>query len=1370
MRRRVHASAAVWLAAVAIPALCAARGGEGPTIRGRLTEPVAGEVRGAVVELFPLLDPHARALVELGAEPAPAAAARVPAGADGAFALAAPGPGPWRLRVEVPGWLPHERIVPPVFDVVELEPVPLIRADEVVIAILGPDGEPLPRARLETVGTIRFGWRPAQFRFGATREDGRTSAFRPLEHGGGLSVSAWAPGLAESEAAGPRDAAPLTITVPAAEPRLLELRDAEGRPLTGAVIRFDPGPGDHGPAPWPAGVTDEQGRVAAALPAGAKAVLVETGRGWAVSLPMPADCGSSRLPCTLDLPAPLALTGEVRDAVSSRPLGGVLVWSGDEPDRAVTTDGRGRFVLRFAPGSSPRSVAAAAAGYAAWERGRGPREPFEPLLVALDPAMRIAGRVVDPDGAPLEGARVRLKPPWTDRWTPHSTWLGMDTATGGDGRFQLPSVAAGSGYRLRADLPGYAPAEVHPSPATADDLEIVLTPGGAVAGRLVDRAGEPVPGARARVIEAPESGGLSYHYVDGEIAADAEATAGADGRFTVRHLTAGRYELLAVHPDHATRRLPPIQVPEGETVDLGTIELAPGGRLAGRVVDPGGAPVEGVSVTAGAARETDFEAMLLGASRRSDFDGHFELTGLTLEEPLRLTASHADYPAVELTGIELPLAEPLLIELRRGASLFGRVLGPHDQPIEGARVWAEVRVPIDGGSRSAGSGHAVTGADGGFEIEGLGAGALRLTARAEGYPAGEVGGLTIGEDGDVGPIEIRLAAGAEVSGRVRAPDGSPAPGTRVSIHTGRTPAEVGVDRPSLLARPEEAVPPSDASALSDARGEFVARGVALGPATIEAEHERLGDAAAELVVRPGANSIELILDRRGRIEGRVVAGAGPVAGAMVELTVSGPSSFSWRFAPTDAEGRFLFRWLTAGDYRLDASAPGLLLDGPPVTVTLADAPGPLVELILTAGEEIAGRLLGVPEAELLRVRISAHSNDVPRSWSASPGPDGHYRLTGLEPGRWTVSAYAETGRSARGEVEVAAGGGPYRLDLDLGGGLTLTGSVRVDGEPLAGAAVAITGAGGGVPLGAHVETAFDGTFRAEGLEPGDYRIVVGSGGSTLGRRELTLSGDGEIHLDLPAAALSGRVVDAEGAPVAEASVLVQLAGQPGLEGISGMASTDAAGRFALSRLAPDRYEVSAAVQGKPVARATVSLEAGDRREVELRLEAGSELILMPRLSGGGQPHLLTLFVLDAGDVPVYVGEAQVASDGAAVFSDVPAGAWRLVVHGLGTAMIDAAAEVPGPPMTVVLPPPTMLEIEAPALGESAIVPLTIVGADGRPPAVVSLGRVARLFQGRAVVLQLPPGTWTVHAVGPDGREYLGTAVTAPGAAARLVLE
>jgi len=42
---------------------------------------------------------------------------------------------------------------------------------------------------------------------------------------------------------------------------------------------------------------DDLGRVVAALPAGADAVRVETGRVWAVSVPLPEGCGTAETPC-----------------------------------------------------------------------------------------------------------------------------------------------------------------------------------------------------------------------------------------------------------------------------------------------------------------------------------------------------------------------------------------------------------------------------------------------------------------------------------------------------------------------------------------------------------------------------------------------------------------------------------------------------------------------------------------------------------------------------------------------------------------------------------------------------------------------------------------------------------------------------------------------------------------------------------------------------------------------------------------------------------------------------------------------------------------------------------------------------------------
>jgi hypothetical protein len=90
-RRLVSTAAAILATLAAMRSPCAAQG-EGPTIRGRLGEPVPADAGRATVELFPLLDPHGRALVELGEVPVPAAAARAQVRPDGSFTLGPLGP------------------------------------------------------------------------------------------------------------------------------------------------------------------------------------------------------------------------------------------------------------------------------------------------------------------------------------------------------------------------------------------------------------------------------------------------------------------------------------------------------------------------------------------------------------------------------------------------------------------------------------------------------------------------------------------------------------------------------------------------------------------------------------------------------------------------------------------------------------------------------------------------------------------------------------------------------------------------------------------------------------------------------------------------------------------------------------------------------------------------------------------------------------------------------------------------------------------------------------------------------------------------------------------------------------------------------
>lgn len=443
---------------------------------------------------------------------------------------------------------------------------------------------------------------------------------------------------------------------------------------------------------------------------------------------------------------------------------------------------------------------------------------------------------------------------------------------------------------------------------------------------------------------------------------------------------------------------------------------------------------------------------------------------------------------------------------------------------------------------------------------------------------------------------------------------------------------------------------------------------------------------------------------------------------------------------------------------------------PPVSTplpvdSLADAPaGAGTGTSEGRGAEISGEILGLTAAETQQVWVSAlKGGQLPLG--TAPDADGRYRFADLDSGRWTIVANdPAAGRMASGVVEVAAGGGPYRLDLVFAGGLTLTGRVRVDGEPLAHGTILLHGSEGG--RSTRVSTEADGSFRAAGLEPGSYDLWVHQDLDALGHRRLILTRDDELLLDLPTGSLAGRLLAAAGEIVPGAEVRLHTTDETAPFRLAGMASTDAAGRFSLPRLAPGTYDVRA-YTGNRVARATVSLAAGDRRELELRLEQGAELVLVPRLAAGGRPQRLALRINEFLTSAIYFGETTLTADGEAVFPGVPTGDWRIAVAGGGTALVDVAVKVPGPAVAIILPPPTVLEVEVPALADQMLAPLAIAGPDGRTPAA---GVGPGLTWGRWRFSSLPPGTWTVRVTGPDGRDYWGTATTAPDQPARLVLD
>jgi len=172
----------------------------------------------------------------------------------------------------------------------------------------------------------------------------------------------------------------------------------------------------------------------------------------------------------------------------------------------------------------------------------------------------------------------------------------------------------------------------------------------------------------------------------------------------------------------------------------------------------------------------------------------------------------------------------------------------------------------------------------------------------------------------------------------------------------------------------------------------------------------------------------------------------------------------------------------------------------------------------------------------------------------------------------------------------------------------------------------------------------------------------------------------------------------------------------------------------------------------------VTVRAGLREELELRMERTADLVLAVEAAAGRRPSRVVAITLDAAGEPVTAGSFQVTSDGEARLTGIPPGNWTLLVGSEGFGSVRFGVSVPGGRTPVVLPPETRLAVVVPELvstGSSATV--TLFDGSGQPflPAqTANLSRRFTLRSGRATIEGLGPGVWSV-VVTAAGERWTG---------------
>jgi hypothetical protein len=1137
-------------------------------VSGRVTGPDGRALPGAHVALVPLLSELQRGRLALAGQAAPEPAAKAETNEAGGFLLNAPEPGMWVVRVEARGTVPLELRLVPLVDETELPPVRLEADAGLDVLVLGPDRRPRAEALVELVPEerpqaprFRATWEPAP-RTGRTAEDGRVRL--PRAAGERVQVRA---GLAGQVAEAP---AARRVTLQLGSGRERRFRVAsQGRPVPGALVLV-------GEERWPAAVADGEGAFSLFLSPTDPVQLTLLGKdGAQASVTVePREPGQQAEALRLSPPAPL--DGRIVSARDGEPVRGAFLWLGDDPGAFERSRGDGTFQIHGPPEHrAPRPVwlKAAAPGYFPSEMDLGSgRQPPRGLALALTPAVALTGRVLDEGERPVPGAEVRaVYDPATIPMSLSVRRSGGLVRTGATGRFRLGALLEGVAYRLRVSAPGLAPAELAvPPPAPGRppaDVTIILRTGRTVFGRVLGPGDRPLPRVSVRLAPASTEGvrGRLLERREPERRAVFEAATGPDGRFEISSISPGTFDLEASAPGFAPLIVPTLTVPEEAQgpVDFGTVVLAPAVPLRGYVVNVREEPVEGAEIRVSPPDLVEHPALWpMPPDAVTGPDGFFEVPGRRTGEVIALTVTRPGFADHRVPDLRVQGPEPVRIVLPWASSVSGRVVAPDGSPIPGAAVAVDSPPEaILGGLASAAVGvrveRARTDDEGRFAFEGIASSVVHVTASAPGRVTASLVNLELRPGEGLAGLELVLEEGGTLEGEVKTAAGRPAPFATVAV------AGVGGFGGGL-------------SAQSDGGGRFILEGVPPGRRLVSARHPVHGRVSREVAILSGTNEVDLVLHGGQAVTGRVTDESGaPVGGARLTLR---PERGEWPFPQTVSteEGAFSFQGISDGTYRLSARREGLAGNGEGEPVVVAGSPVEGLEIRLSTGGAVAGRLLGLDFADLARVRVFAAPGGSP----GAVDPDGSYRIAHLPPGEWLVTAAIPgSGLQAEGRVELTRETPEALLDLDLSGGEhSLEGVVLRNGEPLEGSAVVLAGPTGDSRTRRGWTTP-SGAFRFSDLVSGDYRLDVWAASGALHREEHVQVPAGErLRIDLRTLEVTGRVFDSlDRSPLAGALVLFLSSEAP--EGFVPETRTDSQGGFRLANVPEGVWKIRVTLGG-----------------------------------------------------------------------------------------------------------------------------------------------------------------------------------------------
>ncbi|MCI0573434.1 MAG: carboxypeptidase-like regulatory domain-containing protein [Myxococcaceae bacterium] len=889
--------------------------------------------------------------------------------------------------------------------------------------------------------------------------------------------------------------------------------------------------------------------------------------------------------------------------------------------------------------------------------------PGAEVMLASSAQQSLASVACEEDALPLLSCPARETALTLQDLLAHGQGLltpGATTRADPEGRFRFEHLT-GVSFTVWAASPTHG-AAVRERAAPGEAVELYLPPRRSIEGVVSDEEGRPVPGARVWAVSR-------------RLPLGHETRAGTDGRFILEGLGEGPFSVLATAP----HLLPTVASPIAAGAQPVQLVLTTPRALEVQVRRDGRPADALVRLEADHLR-----------SEASTTQGIARFEGL-YPDGLVVTAVAGSASAVPLAVTLREHVTRVTVELAEGGRLLVTVLDEAGQPVPTPtlRLWTPQGERVE--ERRTATGELVV-------FGPLGAGDYVLEGEAQGF-RGE--GLPVRvKPGDT-PLELTLARGTAIAGRVLDVYGRPAAGISVLVQ-----------------------PTADA-VQADAEGRFTALVPSPGLYTLHAHHSDWG--GVERRVSAPDTGVELSLEPRASVEVVAQGDGRRVEGASAQLSLGRDSVFrSDRMSGPD--GRIPVRGLPAGTYELTASHPDFL-PSEPMKVTVVDGQTLEVTAALRPGARLVGEVVDERGAPVSGAVVGV----VPRvAEPAASDAKGRFTVRALPGDRaFRVEAYHPE-YDQQGSVNATAGGEPVRLVMKRR--MLYRGRVvAADGSPVRSFKLndrdVVSGDGRfELPLGAQDATGSQLVLQVEapGFEP---RVL---------ERPRVAAELGDIVLE-SAPILTGLVREQGGAPVAEAVVTCDACDESVLSGPDG--------RFALHHPAAVGTLSVSARKGPLSGSAPV---ATGQSTVDVTLEPA--LPLTGTVFGpDGRPMPGVALEVTAPESP----EGKVAVTGADGRYDLrlPAGTYRLTVGHVGafTGAPVVLARVSGAGAQVdVGPAPgtaTLAVKLRPEQGRALWIVRGELASLGNPPRElmnVPYGQMAYQPRAERVVFEgLAPGRYTV---------------------------